>query len=65
MSGARVLVVDDDPQIRRIMRMTLIAQDYEVADARSAEEALKLLEAERYDLILLDKIGRASCRERV
>ncbi|PYV08286.1 MAG: DNA-binding response regulator [Acidobacteria bacterium] len=54
MSGARVLVVDDDPQIRRIMRMTLIAQDYEVADARSAEEALKLLEAERYDLILLD-----------
>jgi two-component system KDP operon response regulator KdpE len=54
MSGARVLVVDDDPQIRRIMRMTLIAQDYEVADARSAEEALKLLEAGRYDLILLD-----------
>src|SRR5258705_5058567 len=54
MSEGRILVVDDDPQIRRIMRMTLIAQGYEVADARSAEDAFALLEAERYDLVLLD-----------
>ena len=34
MSSARILVVDDDPQIRRVLRTTLIAQGYEVVDAR-------------------------------
>ena len=32
MSAGRILVVDDDPQIRRVMRVTLIAQGYEVND---------------------------------
>ncbi len=54
MSTARILVVDDDPQIRRIMRMTLVAQGYAVGDARSGEEALEKLNEEKYDLILLD-----------
>ena len=43
MSAGRILVVDDDPQIRRVMRVTLIAQGYEVDDARSGEEALEKL----------------------
>jgi CheY-like chemotaxis protein len=33
MSAGRILVVDDDPQIRRVMRVTLTAQGYEVDDA--------------------------------
>ena len=54
MSVGRILVVDDDPQIRRAMRATLTARGYEVADARTGEEALDLLRSETYDLVLLD-----------
>jgi len=51
---SRILVVDDDPQIRRLMRVALIAQGYEVREARSAELSFELLERERFDLVLLD-----------
>jgi two-component system, OmpR family, KDP operon response regulator KdpE len=54
VSAGRILVVDDDPQIRRVMRTTLIASGYEVTTARSGEEALEHVNAERYDLVLLD-----------
>jgi two-component system KDP operon response regulator KdpE len=54
MSASRILVVDDEPQIRRVMRTTLAAHGYAVEDARSGEEALEKLRAERYDLVLLD-----------
>jgi two-component system KDP operon response regulator KdpE len=54
MSGGRILVVDDDPQIRRAMKATLTARGYEVSDARTGDEALDRLRSEAYDLILLD-----------
>ncbi len=54
MSDARILVVDDDPQIRRVMRMTLVARGYMVSDAKSGEEALEAVRNENYDLVLLD-----------
>jgi two-component system KDP operon response regulator KdpE len=54
MSAGRILVVDDDPQIRRVMRTTLAASGYEVNDARSGEQALEEIGAEKYDLVLLD-----------
>jgi two-component system, OmpR family, KDP operon response regulator KdpE len=54
MSAGRILVIDDDPQIRRAMRVTLTARDYEVADARSGEEGLEKLRSATYDLVLLD-----------
>jgi two-component system, OmpR family, KDP operon response regulator KdpE len=54
MSAGRILVVDDDPQIRRVMRVTLTGQGYEVDDARTGETALEKLRAERFDLVLLD-----------
>ena len=68
MSSARILIVDDDPQIRRVMRTTLIAQGYEAADAKSGEEALEKLRENKYDLILLDMNmggmdGIETCRE--
>jgi DNA-binding NtrC family response regulator len=34
VSKGRILVVDDQPQIRRVLRTTLIAKGYEVEDAR-------------------------------
>jgi len=54
MSAGRILVVDDDPQIRRVMRVTLTGQAYEVDDAKTGEDALDRLRAERFDLVLLD-----------
>lgn len=54
MSTARILVIDDDPQIRRAMRATLTARGYQVGDARTGEEGLEELRANAYDLVLLD-----------
>jgi two-component system KDP operon response regulator KdpE len=54
MSGATILVVDDEPQIRRVMRTTLASQGYSITEARSGEEALEMVRAEQPDLILLD-----------
>lgn len=54
MSTGRILVVDDEPQIRRVLRATLTAQGYEVQDARTGEDALMSVRNSRFDLILLD-----------
>ena len=67
MSAGRILVVDDEPQIRRIMRTTLTGAGYEVEDARSGDESLVKVREFRPDLVLLDvnmpgMSGLATCR---
>jgi two-component system KDP operon response regulator KdpE len=54
MSEGRILVVDNEPQIRRVMRTTLIADGFEVDDARNGDEALDHIRSSKYDLVLLD-----------
>jgi two-component system KDP operon response regulator KdpE len=54
MGEGRILVVDDEPQIRRVMRATLVHEGYEVMDARSGPDALDRLHSEKFDIILLD-----------
>jgi len=54
VTSARILVVDDEPQIRRVMRTTLVARGYVVSTARNGEEALEKVREERFDLVLLD-----------
>ncbi len=54
MSAGRILVVDDEPQIRRIMRTTLTGAGYEIDDAKSGEEGLEKVRTFRPDLVLLD-----------
>ncbi len=54
MNAGKILVVDDEPQIRRVMRTTLSKHGYEVVDARSGKEALARLREELPDLVLLD-----------
>jgi two-component system KDP operon response regulator KdpE len=54
MSAGRILVVDDDPQIRRVMRVALTSHGYEVDDATNGEEALDRLRDRTADLVLLD-----------
>src|SRR5580658_8013741 len=68
MSAATILVVDDEPQIRRVMRTTLAGNGYSVIEARSGEEALEMLRTDQPDLILLDVNmpgmgGLEACRE--
>jgi two-component system KDP operon response regulator KdpE len=46
--------VDDDPQIRRVLKVTLSGQGFEVEDAKDGEVALEKLRASRFDLMLLD-----------
>ncbi len=48
----RVLVVDDEEKLRRVIELQLLAAGYEVEKAASAEEGLRL--AERADLVLTD-----------
>jgi two-component system KDP operon response regulator KdpE len=68
MSEGRILVVDDESQIRRVMRATLISNGYEISEARNGEEALGLVRSSEFDLVLLDvnmpgKSGIETCRE--
>ena len=50
----RVLVVDDEPPIRRFLRSSLAAQGYRVVEAETGEAALRQIADERPDLIVLD-----------
>ncbi len=51
---ARVLVVDDEDRIRRLLKMYLEREGYEVEEAENGEQALEMALAMEYDLILLD-----------
>ena len=66
--AGRLLLVDDDYSIRRVLHMTLYAQGFEVTEASSGDEALALARAVRYDAVLLDinmpgRDGVEVCRE--
>jgi two-component system KDP operon response regulator KdpE len=54
MSIGRIVVVDDQPKIRRFMRATLVAEGYEVDEAKTGEEALESIREIRPDLVVLD-----------
>jgi two-component system, OmpR family, KDP operon response regulator KdpE len=54
MHVTTILVVDDEPQIRRVLRATLASNGYEVIEAKSGQEAIEMVVTERPELILLD-----------
>jgi len=54
MSEGRILVVDNDQQIRRVVRINLVWNGFEVDDAKSGDEALGYIRSGNYDLVLLD-----------
>jgi two-component system KDP operon response regulator KdpE len=68
VTGARILVVDDEPQILRALQTTLKGAGYDVDTATSAEDALTAAavrppEAVILDLVLPDRSGVEVCRE--
>ncbi len=63
-----ILVVDDEPQILRVMRASLPPRGYEVVTARSGQEALDRIQKEMPNLIILDLVmpemsGLEVCRQ--
>jgi two-component system, OmpR family, KDP operon response regulator KdpE len=54
VNKVRVLIVDDEPQIRRVLRPSLIVSGYEVQEAATGGEALAQVSTSMPDLIILD-----------
>jgi two-component system KDP operon response regulator KdpE len=51
---AKILIVDDEPQIRRFLRISLTANNYEVVEAGRGEEAINRTALDKVDLVILD-----------
>jgi two-component system KDP operon response regulator KdpE len=49
-----ILIIDDEPQIRRLLRTTLAAHDYDIVEAATGEEGLLLAASRSPELIILD-----------
>lgn len=54
MAGEKILVVDDDFEIRQLLKILLRTRGYEPVTAANADEALALLRQQPFDLLLLD-----------
>jgi two-component system KDP operon response regulator KdpE len=54
MNPPRILIVDDEPPIRRFLRTALAAQEYRVEEAPDGETALEFLKRNPIDLMVLD-----------
>jgi len=52
--GISLLVVDDEPSVRRLLRTTLAGHGYRILEAASGQAALDMLARERPDAVLLD-----------
>jgi two-component system KDP operon response regulator KdpE len=52
--GYQILVVEDEEQMRRFLRVTLTVSGYRIAEATTAMEALAIAESRRPDLVILD-----------
>lgn len=65
---ARILVVDDDPHIRELVKVFLVQEGFEVMEATDGRHALRLLETATAELVILDIMmpdmdGWELCRE--
>jgi CheY-like chemotaxis protein len=50
----KILIVDDQVEIRRLMEITLRAGDYEILQAQNAQEAIEIAKNNKPDLIIMD-----------
>ncbi|MDP1998253.1 MAG: sigma-54 dependent transcriptional regulator, partial [Rhodoferax sp.] len=54
MSAARILVVDDEPDLRTLYELTLLREGYRVDTAESCAQALQCLSEQRFDVVITD-----------
>lgn len=54
ISGQLVLVIEDDPQIRRFLRTTLPGNGYRIIEAMTAQDGIRMLSLQHPDLVILD-----------
>src|SRR6185436_18148747 len=54
MNNIQILVIDDEPQIRKLLQITLQSNEYTVQEAATAKEGLTIAANHPPDLILLD-----------
>ena len=54
METARILIVDDNPEIREIIRILLQGEGYDIEEAKNGTKALEMLGLKMFDLIILD-----------
>lgn len=52
--ATKILIADDDPDIRDILKITLSEEDYETLEAQNGQEALEIIRSKPLDLALLD-----------
>ena len=52
--GARILVIDDEPQIRKLLRVSLGAHGYDIAEAKSGQEGVNQTANFKPELVILD-----------
>ena len=67
-SHGKILIVDDDPKLRRALHSTLYSLGFEITESSSGEQALREMQNRRFDAVLLDinmpgMGGIESCRE--
>ncbi|MBL7131502.1 MAG: response regulator, partial [Candidatus Omnitrophica bacterium] len=68
MPRTKILIIDDDPDIRDVLNITLTQEGYEILEAADGQEGLKLAQTKNPDLVIVDfkmpKLdGRGVCRE--
>jgi DNA-binding response OmpR family regulator len=69
-NGLKVLVADDDPHVREIIRLYFEKQSIQLVEAQHGREALEMMETEKPDVVLLDVMmpvmdGYEACREMI
>ena len=52
--NGNILVTDDDPELRRVLRRTLDAMGFDVAESANGEQAVKEIDHRPYDVVLMD-----------
>lgn len=50
----KILIVDDQSAVRRLVEMTLVVEDYRILQAESGEKAIEIAKAEKPELIIMD-----------
>ncbi len=50
----KILIVDDQMEVRRLVEITLRVEDYQILQAESGEKAIEIVKTEKPDLIIMD-----------